>query len=214
MYVKDIMTTNVVTIPSTTSLADAKKIMEAHGVRRIPVVDRGELVGIINDHMINMASPRKGTTLSVWEFSYQLNAIKVSEVMGKNVVTVSPYMTAEEALAMAQEKKVGSLVVLDKQKHLVGIATTNDFFYKIVNPLLGLGEPGSRIEIKGGGGSKALEEIISMINRLKLKMTNLHIVVLPGTRKKDVVVHLGSEDVTQFLEELKAKNYKVNLRQR
>ena len=33
MYVRDIMTTNVLTIPSSTSVAEARRIMEAHGFR-------------------------------------------------------------------------------------------------------------------------------------------------------------------------------------
>jgi len=81
----------------------------------------------------------------------------------------SPDITAEEALATAQEKKVGSLIVEDDCKHVVGIVTTNDFFYKIVNPVLGLGEPGTRIEIAGGGESKPLEDILSTINGLNFR---------------------------------------------
>jgi acetoin utilization protein AcuB len=213
VYIKDIMTTNVVTIPSTTSLADAKRIMDAHHIRRMPVVDRGELVGIISDHLINMATPHKGTTLSVWEFSYQLQAIKVGEVMEKGVVTVSPDMTAEEALAIAQEKKIGSLIVKDNS-HVVGIVTTNNFFYKIINPVLGLGDPGTRVEIQGGGDSKALEEILSTINRLKLPMTNLHIIALPDAAQKDVVIHLATDNISPLLDALKAKNYQVSIRKR
>ena len=214
MYIRDIMTTNVVTIPSTTSLAEAKRIMDAHHIRRLPVVDRGELVGLVSDHLINMATPHKGTTLSVWEFSYQLHAIKVSEIMEKSVVAVSPDITAEEALATAQEKKVGSLIVEDDCKHVVGIVTTNDFFYKIVNPVLGLGEPGTRIEIAGGGESKALEDILSIINGMNFQMSNLHIISLPNAKQKDVVIHLAATDVAPLLDKLKAKNYQVGIRQR
>jgi len=208
------MTTNVVTIPSSTSLADAKRIMDAHRVRRIPVVDRGELVGLVSDHMISMATPRKGTTLSVWEFSYQLHAIKVSEVMEKNVVAVSPDVTAEEALATAQQKKVGSLIVMDDCKHVVGIVTTNDFFYKIVNPVLGLGQPGTRIEITGGGESKKLEDILSVVNSLTYPVTNLHIINLPNAKQKDVVIHLATDNVVPLMDKLKAKNYQVSIRHR
>jgi len=207
------MRTNVVTIPSTTSLADAKRIMDAHRIRRMPVVDRGELVGIVTDHMINMATPHKGATLSVWEFSYQLNAIKVDEIMERNVITVSPDMTAEEALSIAQERKVGSLVVKDNN-NVVGIVTTNDFFYKIINPVLGLGQPGTRIEIKGGGESKVLEDILSTINKFNLPMTNLHIISLPDSGQKDVVIHLATDNVASLLDSLKAKNYHVSVRKR
>jgi acetoin utilization protein AcuB len=213
MYVRDIMTTNVVTIPSSTSIADAKRIMEAHRIRRLPVVDKGKLVGIVTDRRLESVSPSKATSLTVWELSYLLDKTTVKEIMERDVVTVSPDMTAEESLALAQSNKVGALVVVEDGR-VVGIATTNDFFYKIVNPILGLDQPGTRIEIAGGGEAKVLEKIISTVNKLGLGITTLHIEALPEATQKDVCVHVNTEDVSQLISELKAKGYKVGVRQR
>ncbi|MBA7651079.1 Inosine-5'-monophosphate dehydrogenase [subsurface metagenome] len=213
MYVRDIMTTNVVTIPSSTSIADAKRIMEAHRFRRLPVVDKGKLVGIVTERKLEQVSPSKATSLSVWELSYLLDKTTVKEIMERNVVTVPPDMTAEESLAVAQSNKVGALVVVEDDK-VVGISTTNDFFYKIVNPLLGLGEPGARIEVTGGGEGKALEEVISTINKRGLKIATLQILAPPEATKRDIIVHVDSEDVAQLIAELEGKGYSVKLRQR
>jgi len=213
MYVRDIMTTNVVTIPSSTSIADAKRIMEAHKFRRLPVVDKGKLVGIVTERKLEQVSPSKATSLSVWELSYLLDKTSVKEIMERNVVTVPPDMTAEESLAVAQSNRVGALVVVEDGK-VVGISTTNDFFYKIVNPLLGLGEPGARIEVTGGGEGKALEEVISIINKRGLKITTLHILAPPEATKKDVIIHVDSEEVAQLITELEGKGYSVKLRPR
>jgi len=213
MQVRDIMTTNVVTIPSSTSIADAKRIMEAHRFRRLPVVDKGKLVGIVTERKLEQVSPSKATSLSVWELSYLLNKTTVKEIMGRHVTTVSPDMSAEEAVSLAQSNKVGSLVVVEDGR-VVGIVTTNDFFYKIINPILGLGQPGSRLEVTGGGEGKALEEIISTANRLGLEITTLHVEQLPEAAKKDVCVHVDREDVEQFIGELQSKGYSVSLRQR
>jgi acetoin utilization protein AcuB len=213
MDVRDIMTTNVVTIPSNTSIADAKRIMEAHHIRRLPVVDKGKLVGIVTDHRLESVSPSKATSLTVWELTYLLNKTTVEEIMEKKVITVSPDMSAEESLAVAQGNKVGARVVL-VVGWVVGIATTNDFFYKIVNPILGLGQPGSRVEVIGGGETEALAGIVSTIDKLGLEISTLHIEQLPGEKNKDVCVHINSEDVSQLLDELKAKGYRVSLRRR
>ena len=213
MYVRDIMTSNVVTIPSNTSVAEAKRIMEAHRFRRLPVVDKGKLVGIVTEHGLEKVSPSKATSLTVWELSYLLDKTTVKEVMEANVVTIAPEATAEESLAVAQGHRVGALVVVEDGR-VVGILTTNDFFYKIVNPILGLGEPGTRLEVTGGGESRALEEVISSVNKHGLSMTNLHIVAPPEAENKDVIVHLASEDVSQLKTDLEGKGYKVNLRQR
>ena len=97
---------------------------------------------------------------------------------------------------------------------MVGVSTTNDFFYKIVNPVLGLGQPGSRIEVTGGGEGKALEEIISTINRLGLEITTLHIEALPEADTRDICVHVSTEDVSQLMAELGSKGYPVSVRQR
>ncbi|MDH5696263.1 MAG: CBS domain-containing protein [Dehalococcoidia bacterium] len=213
MYVRDIMTTNVVTIPSSTSIADAKRIMEAHRFRRLPVVDKGKLVGIVTEHKLEEVSPSKATSLSVWELSYLLDKTTVKEIMERNVVTVSPDMTVEESLAVAQGNKVGALVVVEAGR-VVGIATTNDFFYKIVNPILGLGEPGTRVEITGGGECKSMEEIISTINKLGLNVVTCHIIAPPETAKKDVVVHVDTEDASRLVSELEGKGYKASVRRR
>ncbi len=213
MNVRDIMTTNVVTIPSNTSLADAKRIMEAHRIRRLPVVDKGKLVGIVTEHRLESVSPSKATSLSVWELSYLLEKTMVKEIMERDVITCSPDMSAEESLAVAQGNKVGALVVVEDGR-VVGISTTNDFFYKIVNPILGIGEPGSRIEITGGGEGKALQEIISTVNKLGLEITTVHIEQLPDTKVKDVCVHVNNGDVKKLVAELKAKGYKLSVRRR
>ena len=213
MNVSDIMTTNVVTIPSSTSLADAKRIMEAHRIRRLPVVDKGKLVGIVTEHRLESVSPSKATSLTVWELTYLLDKTTVKEIMERNVITVSPDMSAEESLAVAQGHKVGTLVVVEDGR-VVGIATTNDFFYKIVNPVLGLGLPGSRIGVAGGGEGKALEGILSVINKLGLEIVTIHIEQIPDAKTKDVCVHVDSDDVSQLISALKAKGYKASSRRR
>ena len=47
MKVRDVMTWNVVTVPSDMPIMEAKKIMDAHHILRVPVVDKGKLVGMI-----------------------------------------------------------------------------------------------------------------------------------------------------------------------
>lgn len=46
--VREVMTADVYTVNSTASIDEAAKLMAAHQVRRLPVVDNGELVGILS----------------------------------------------------------------------------------------------------------------------------------------------------------------------
>jgi len=213
MYIRDIMTTNVVTIPSSTSIAEARRIMEAHRFSRLPVVDKGKLVGMVTARRLEQVSPSKATSLTMWELSYLLSKTTVKEIMVGNVVTVTPDTTVEEAVALAQSRKVGALVVVEGGK-VVGISTTTDLFYKMFNPILGLGKPGTRIEVVRGGEGKALEEVVSLINKRGLKIETLHIIAPPGATEKKVVVHLSSEDVSQLVADLQSKGYEVNVRKR
>ena len=213
MYIRDIMTTNVVTIPSSTSIAEARRIMEAHGFSRLPVVDKGKLVGMVTARGLDQVAPSKATSLTMWELSYLLSKTTVKEIMVRDVITASPDTTVEEAVALAQSHKVGALVVIEGGR-VVGITTTRDLFYKMFNPILGLGEAGTRIEVFGGGEGKALEEVVALINRRGLKIVTLHIITPPGKTEKSVVVHLGTEDVGQMVADLEGRGYKVNMRKR
>ena len=215
MFVKDIMTMNVVTIPSNTSVSDAKRIMEAHRIRRLPIVDRGKLVGMVTEHRLEAYTPSKATTLSVWEIGYLLGNTPVKDIMEKNVVTVTPDMTVEEVLALAQEKEVGALPVLEDGR-VVGIVTTNDFFYKIANPVLGIGMPGTRVEVIGKGDDKVIENVVSLANRQGIRIITIHVVNIPESteEKKDIVIHLDTEDTSKFVEALNTKGYEVILRTR
>jgi acetoin utilization protein AcuB len=213
MLIRDIMTTGVVTIPSDTSIADAKRIMEAHRFQRLPVVDKGKLVGIVTTRRLESVSPSKATSLTVWELTYLLANTKVKEIMEKNVVTITPETTAEEAVALAQSRKIGTLLVMEKNK-LVGIVTTNDFFYKIINPILGLGISGTRLEVANAGNAKALEKIAAAVNRLNLEILTLHVEVLPDKAERNVCLHVNTEDPSALVAKLQADGFQVAVRKR
>ncbi|MBW1613069.1 MAG: CBS domain-containing protein [Deltaproteobacteria bacterium] len=214
MYVKDIMTMNVVTIPSNTSVSDAKKIMDAHKIRRLPIVDRGKLVGIVTEHRLEAYTPSKATSLSVWEIGYLLGNTTVKEIMEKNPVTVNPEMTVEEALAIAQNRQVGSLLAIEKSGQLVGILTTNDFFYKVVNPTLGIGMPGTRVEVMSKTDKPILEDICKATSKKGMKILTLHMISSTEIGGKDIVVHVDTENVDKLIEELQDKDYEVHVRKR
>jgi len=214
MYVKDVMTMNVVNVPSNTTISDAKKIMDAHKIRRLPVVDRGKLVGIVTEHRLEAYTPSKATSLSVWEIGYLLGNTTVKEIMEKNPVSVAPEMTVEEALATAQDRKVGSLLVIEKNGQLVGIVTTNDFFYKIANPTLGIGMPGTRVEVMSKTDRPILEDISKATSQKGMKILTLHMISSTEIGGKDIVVQVDTENVTKMVKELKDKDYEVLVRKR
>jgi len=213
MFMSDVMTTNVINIPSNTSLAEAKRIMEAHHVRRLPVVDRGMLVGVVTRDQLDKAGPSQISRLDIHEITRILNKVTVKEVMTKNPITVTPDATVEEAVKLAQEKKIGSLLVVDNGR-LVGIATTNDFFYKILNRILGIGKPGSRLVVHNCGDTKNIEKIVAIINRMGLEVITMFMLPIPEREEQQFVIHLASEDPTKLIEEIRKLGCEVERRAR
>lgn len=214
MRVREFMTTNVITVSSTTPIPEARKIMQVHKVRRLPVVDRGKIVGMISDRRVAEASPSSATSLSVWEMNYLLAKMPVSEIMTRKIVTVTQDTTAESALAIAQDHGVGSLPVLDDKEHLVGIVTTNDFVYRIMNPLLGLGKPGIRLHIYDCGRTSQIEEVVRAISKLDYPIEAIHIDDSPERDTRDLIVQLDTEDVDSLIGELTTRGYRVEIRER
>ena len=213
MKVKDIMTWNVVTVSSETPMLDAKKIMEVHHLRRLPVVDKGNLVGMVSKERIDRAGPSEATSLSVWELNYLLAKLTVKEIMRKVVVTVTPDTSTEAAVALAQSKGVGALPVLDGNK-LVGIVTTNDFFYKILNPMLGVGQPGTRLTISKCANAKCIKEIMDCLAKHNVKIVAVHNEPPVEGKESDLYLHLGTDNANQIITDLKAKGFTVGVRER
>src|SRR4030042_2520502 len=125
MRIRDVMTKNPVTVSSETLVIDAQKLMKEKDIRRLPVVDKDKLVGIVTKHDLLEASPSPATSLSIYELNYLLSKMKVKEIMKKNPVTFNPDTPFEEALRIGQERKIGSFPVVDTGK-MVGIATESD----------------------------------------------------------------------------------------
>ncbi len=220
MRIRDIMTYNVVTIPSDTLVNHANEIMRTHRFERLPVVDKGKLVGIVTKDRLLRAAPSSATSLSVWELNYLLSKMTVAEIMERNVVTVTPDTTVESALALAQEKRVGSLPVVEDDR-VVGIVTTNDFFLKILNPLLGIGEAGTRLvgtrlTIRNCLDADCLRQICDIIHGHKANMVTMSYLLFPGRDKKDMVVHIEKsvDEARGIVEDIEAAGYEVEIRGR
>jgi len=63
MLVRDVMTYNVVTIPSSMPVLEAERILEFHKFERLPAVDKGKLLGIVTKGNHLKDSPSQATGL-------------------------------------------------------------------------------------------------------------------------------------------------------
>jgi acetoin utilization protein AcuB len=211
MLVRDIMTSNVITIPSDTPVLEAEQIMAFHRFERLPVVDKGKLVGLVTKDNLLKATPSDATSFSRGELYYLLSKLTVKEIMKKKVVTVPPDTSVEQAAAIAQKNRVGCLPVLEGNK-VVGIVTTNDFFYKILNPLLGLGEAGKRIIVRGANEPEKMQKVLEVVKKADIEMKSFCSLKATDAEKNDFVLHLNTEDVDTLIKQLKEMGFKVEAR--
>jgi CBS domain-containing protein len=120
------MTAHPISIRPDTPLPEARALMKEFGIRRLPVVNAGRLVGILTSGDIREASASDATTLSVYELNYLLERIPASEVMTPDPHTISADATIGEAARLMYEHKIGGLPV-SAGEALLGIITESDF---------------------------------------------------------------------------------------
>lgn len=77
MSVKDYMTKEVISISPEESVAHAADLMRDKGLRRLPVIEKGQLVGLVTEGTMADASPSEATSLSIYEMNYLLNKTKI-----------------------------------------------------------------------------------------------------------------------------------------
>jgi acetoin utilization protein AcuB len=145
MLVKDRMTRNPVTASPETSLYDGLRLMRENKVRRLPLVDKGKLVGIVSEKDLLYASPSPATSLSVWEVQSLIAKITLRELMTKKPITVVEDCPLEEAARIMVDNKIGGLPVM-RGDTLVGIITETDLF-KVFLELLGARQQGTRFTL-------------------------------------------------------------------
>jgi acetoin utilization protein AcuB len=126
MHVGRIMRTELVTVPPDTSLLNAKDIIADKKIAHLLVVDKGgQLAGIVSDRDLKQSWASPATTLSVHELNYILQQLTVETIMRKKIVSISPDTTIERAASIMQENRISALPVIEGEK-LVGIITTTD----------------------------------------------------------------------------------------
>ncbi|NUO08062.1 MAG: CBS domain-containing protein [Candidatus Brocadia sp.] len=132
MFVKDVMKTQLITLNADSKLGFANDIMYLGRIRHLPVVKGENVVGILTQRDLYRASLT--SILTNWKENKEfLDSIKVSEVMTKNVITIAPDATIEEAAQIMIDKKVGGLPVVRDKNKLIGLITETDVLQYFVD---------------------------------------------------------------------------------
>lgn len=186
MLIKDRMTSPVLTVDPKASIHDALATMKARRIRRLPVVQRGRLVGIVTWTDVMRASPSHATSLAAWEIPQLLMQEHVSEIMTRELITVVPAATIEHAAVLMRRHKIGGLPVMENGQ-LVGIITESDLFDAFID-LMGLRLGGARLTIDLPDRVGALDDVVHAIRECDVRIRSLAAYPVDGSTQMVVRV--------------------------
>jgi acetoin utilization protein AcuB len=172
MLVKGWMTSDVMTIDEDTSMMKASEIMRENNIRRLPVMHKGKLVGIVTDRDIKEASPSKATTLDVHELYYLLSELKIKDIMSTHVFTISPEETVEKAAVKMLEHHISGLPVVNDKGKVVGLITQWDIF-KVLVSLTGIYRGGIQFAFNLEDRPGSIKEVGDLIRKHGGRMVSI-----------------------------------------
>ena len=192
MFVADWMTREVVTVGPDESISRAMHLMRDKGIKHLPVVKDGRLVGVISDRDIKAYTPSKATSLDVYEINYLLAKAVVKEAMGVLLTTTTPETPVEEAALTMLDGNIGCLPVLDGDV-LVGIISDRDIFRSLID-ITGVRHGGHRVCVTVQDRPGSIREVTDIIRGRGFRLHGIltsYEKVPQGSRS--VVIRTGTE---------------------
>jgi CBS domain-containing protein len=130
--VSEVMTPDVQTVAPDTLLGRAAKLMVAHHLKRLPVVDKeGKLVGILG--RLDVLNTIAAVHLPEWHPEARLanEQATVGDVMTRDVPTVHESATVEEIFDLLISSSHKRVVVVDDRRRVVGIVADSDLISRV-----------------------------------------------------------------------------------
>ena len=147
MLVKDQMTPKPICGHPEMPVTDAQTLMQQNRIRHLPVVDSdGKMVGLITQRSLLQALPSDLSEFGPFVVNYVLAKLQAQNIMVRDVITIDPDTTIEEAACIMADRKIGCLPVMQGED-LVGIISDSDLFSAMIE-LLGARRAGLRITVR------------------------------------------------------------------
>lgn len=129
--IEAIMSTNLITLSPSATLAEARTLMHDHRIHHIPVLNDDNLVGLVTLTNVLAATD---SFLRDPQNRIHANEILVEDAMVRDVATVEVHASLRHAALFIEKHKIGCLPVMDDDQ-LVGIITDTDFVAVAINLL-------------------------------------------------------------------------------
>ena len=114
--VQEAMTSNPTAITPDTTVQDAARLMKSDDVGALPIVEDGRLTCVITDRDLAIRGVADGLD----------SATSVRELASKDVVTIDPQQSLEEAARLMAEHQIRRLPVVEEDGRLVGMLAQAD----------------------------------------------------------------------------------------
>lgn len=215
MKVQDRMTPNPYTASPDSSVGDTWRLMNEHKLSRLPVIDRGKLVGILTktDFGSRPDLDLRGTSIATRFFSNEkeqlLNKVKVRDVLppDQSLVTIGPDAYVEQAAKLLRDNKVGGLPVVDDDGKLVGIITQTDIFDAFLD-LLAINRKGSRINLLIENRPERMADVFDILGKHGVRVENLVTMELKGEQHL-MILRVNTTDSKPIVDDFKNAGFKV-----
>lgn len=210
MKVKNRMSEQPKTVSLDSSVTEAFSLMKENNIRRLPVMDKAKVVGIVTITDLHQATPSMATTLSIHELNYLLAKTKIRDVLPKrqNLIIISPESYIETAARLMREHKISGLPVIDENEKLVGIITETDIFDAFID-ILGVTRPHTRIDFYTSDRPGTIAGITGMIAEKGKNILNTFVYFDKKKNSYKMTIRIEELDCQDVVEALKDRGHEV-----
>lgn len=125
---RDIMSSPALAVGPETEVSVVHALMVDTGCRHLPIVEHGELIGIISDRDVLLASRRGMTGVLAPDTA-------VAEIMTPHPITCCPTSPVADLAVIMIDQKIDALPVLDEGGDVIGIVTSTDLLGLLAAPI-------------------------------------------------------------------------------
>jgi acetoin utilization protein AcuB len=205
MLIQDVMRSDVAVAAPSTLLADILAILQRRGVRHVPVVNDGVVVGIVSDRdlkaaMLSAAIARPHDTQGASD-----SQLTASDVMTSPVIAIAPMCPVEEAAQLMVTKRISALPVTAGGR-LVGIVTETDVLDMLVRAM-GAAEPSSRLDVVLTRGDE-LTDVVTTVEAHGCRISSL-MTLADAAWRRGLAIRVATIDPGVAIRALEAKGYTV-----
>ena len=198
MKIKTLLTRPAITTGPATSIRDARALMRRRGIRHLPVLEHGRLVGMLAERDIDRADASSVPEIALHDWLGPLADLLVADVMARGPLALHPETPVAEAARLACDRGVDALVVVDSDE-VAGVVTRGDLL-GVLGGLLEQGDPAGLGHVLAAtslrpGARRALGEALRIAGAAGAAVTALH--VLPAASRVPALEGATGQDVVR-----------------